>query len=136
MAWKSHYLKSLIDHFSLQNLFKFMKDGLKNQQKQRMGSCFCCCWGGGNAKMGPCDVLGLTRCCNAPLCGGCCCRDPAVGGYRCRHCSFTSDRSYNVKSHVEARHVVTGGLSCHLCQTVCPTRKALKMHVFRHHRPR
>jgi Pyruvate/2-oxoacid:ferredoxin oxidoreductase delta subunit len=62
-------------------------------------------------------------------------RDAETGGYRCLHCSFSSDRSYNVKSHVEARHVTTGGLPCQLCGTVCPTRKALRMHVFRRHRP-
>ena len=58
----------------------------------------------------------------------------ASGLWFCLQCNFSSNKKGNVQSHVEAKHVITQGVSCDVCGTICPTRKALSMHNFRKHR--
>ena len=58
----------------------------------------------------------------------------ASGLWFCLQCDFNSSRRGNVQSHVEAKHVISEGVSCGECGTICPTRKALSMHVYRNHR--
>jgi heterodisulfide reductase subunit C len=60
-------------------------------------------------------------------------KEPGSSLYQCSFCTFTSDRSFTVKTHVESRHLMTGGLPCPACLYVCPTRKALKVHQRRKH---
>lgn len=57
-----------------------------------------------------------------------------TGMWHCNFCDLSSKKSSNVKNHVESKHIRSGGFGCKDCETVCPTRKALKMHEFRRHR--
>ena len=54
--------------------------------------------------------------------------------YQCLECEFVTHVRQRMKCHIEAKHVNTGGVMCTICQYVCPTRKALQTHNFRHHR--
>ena len=54
--------------------------------------------------------------------------------YHCTHCELSSNKKTNVKNHVESKHVSTEGVTCGVCNAVCKTRKALKMHEFRKHK--
>lgn len=54
--------------------------------------------------------------------------------YHCTHCELSSNKKTNVKNHVESKHVSTEGVKCGVCNAVCKTRKALKMHEFRKHK--
>ena len=58
----------------------------------------------------------------------------ASGLWFCLQCNFSSNKKGNVHSHVEAKHVISQGVSCDVCGTICPTRKALSMHNSRKHR--
>ena len=58
----------------------------------------------------------------------------ASGFWYCLQCDFNSSKRGNVQSHVEAKHVKSEGVSCGVCGTICPTRKALSMHIYRRHR--
>ena len=54
-----------------------------------------------------------------------------AGNWRCSGCDYFSKSSTSVSEHIESKHVYGPGFACHICQHVCPTRKALKMHIFR-----
>jgi hypothetical protein len=54
-----------------------------------------------------------------------------AGGYSCSSCAYQSINQTVMREHVESRHVLTPGFPCPHCHHVCPTRKALKMHIFR-----
>ena len=56
------------------------------------------------------------------------------GQFSCCECSFTSRSKYCLANHVESKHVNYGGVICHLCEKVLPTRQALRMHNSREHR--
>ena len=58
----------------------------------------------------------------------------ASGLWFCLQCDFNSSKRCNVQSHVEAKHVISEGVPCGVCGTICPTRKALSMHYSRKHR--
>lgn len=53
------------------------------------------------------------------------------GVWACSTCEYSSSSKNSVKEHVESRHVETQSYPCNICGYVCPTRKALKMHIFR-----
>ena len=54
-----------------------------------------------------------------------------AGNWRCSGCDYFSKSSTSVSEHVESKHLLGPGFACNICQHVCPTRKALKMHIFR-----
>ena len=54
-----------------------------------------------------------------------------AGDWCCASCDYSSKSSSSVREHVESRHVSSQGFPCLTCAHVCPTRKALKMHMFR-----
>lgn len=56
------------------------------------------------------------------------------GLWFCLQCDFSSSKRGNVQSHVEAKHVISEGVPCGVCGTICPTRKALSMHFSRKHK--
>ena len=56
------------------------------------------------------------------------------GRWQCLSCGFASLRGDHVKHHIEAKHINSGGVQCCYCDTVCPTRKALAMHIMRRHK--
>ena len=56
------------------------------------------------------------------------------GQWQCLSCGFASLRGDHVKHHIEAKHINSGGAQCCYCITVCPTRKALAMHIMRRHK--
>ena len=53
------------------------------------------------------------------------------GSWACSSCSYVSKRITSVKEHVESKHIAPQQYICHVCNYSCPTRKALKMHIFR-----
>ena len=53
--------------------------------------------------------------------------------FRCTDCDHVSSQRGNMINHVEARHVVTEGILCHICQKHSPTRQAYRMHMVRVH---
>ena len=54
--------------------------------------------------------------------------------WRCNDCGYESKKKTNTQEHVEARHIESSGFLCTICQHLCPNRKALRNHTFRHHR--
>jgi Pyruvate/2-oxoacid:ferredoxin oxidoreductase delta subunit len=55
----------------------------------------------------------------------------ARGVFGCSACAYKSTNQTVMREHIESRHVLTPGFACPHCAHVCPTRKALKMHIFR-----
>ena len=53
------------------------------------------------------------------------------GKWVCNNCSYISYSSTSVREHVESKHIESQNYPCNICGHVCPTRKALKMHIFR-----
>lgn len=53
------------------------------------------------------------------------------GKWACNGCEYSSHASTSVKEHIESKHVEAQKYPCNTCGHVCPTRKALKMHIFR-----
>jgi len=58
-------------------------------------------------------------------------RDPQGGFHTCLGCHFQSKHKNVVKEHIESRHITSPGFSCTVCHRVSPTRKALKVHIYR-----
>jgi len=61
-------------------------------------------------------------------------KDPS-GTWFCLQCSFSSRKSSNVRTHIESKHVNSGGFQCLVCSYICPTREALRKHMTRMHKP-
>ena len=57
----------------------------------------------------------------------------ADGSWQCSECEYTSRVKTNIKMHVESRHVVSSGFTCHICQLFCANRKSLRNHLDRKH---
>ena len=53
------------------------------------------------------------------------------GSWVCSSCSYGSRSITSVKEHVESKHLAPQQYLCSVCNYSCPTRKALKMHIFR-----
>eukprot|EP00088_Acartia_fossae_P044666 TRINITY_DN4755_c0_g1_i1.p1 TRINITY_DN4755_c0_g1~~TRINITY_DN4755_c0_g1_i1.p1 ORF type:complete len:344 (+),score=67.56 TRINITY_DN4755_c0_g1_i1:199-1230(+) len=53
------------------------------------------------------------------------------GMHRCTRCEYSTPHLAVMKDHVEARHTTGPGFMCEFCLRICPTRKALKMHIYR-----
>ena len=62
-------------------------------------------------------------------------RDPSTGAWYCVDCHYESANKGDVGNHIEAKHVETAGTSCDICGIVTKTRKAMKMHKMRQHKP-
>lgn len=56
-----------------------------------------------------------------------------TGLWYCLQCEFNSRKISHVKTHVESKHVQTGGFSCSVCERVSVTREALRKHMARFH---
>ena len=54
-------------------------------------------------------------------------------GFVCLVCQKTFAVRCNAKFHVEARHVTSAGVSCHLCGFVCKTRDSYRKHLKNKH---
>jgi len=54
---------------------------------------------------------------------------PVDGGFSCAACSQTFNFACNAKTHVEARHLNTGGFTCDMCGFVSKTRDSLRKHT-------
>ena len=55
------------------------------------------------------------------------------GTWRCLSCDFTSKVSSNLVQHIESKHVSVQ-YNCEFCPKVCPTKKAIQLHITRHHK--
>ncbi|XP_023319955.1 protein tramtrack, beta isoform isoform X24 [Eurytemora carolleeae] len=53
------------------------------------------------------------------------------GIYCCQKCDYQTQHQPVMKDHIEAKHVSGPGIVCQICFRVCPTRKAMKMHIYR-----
>lgn len=51
----------------------------------------------------------------------------------CAQCEYTTKFYATMKTHIESKHVDTGGFPCQFCQHICKTRQAMKMHMYRKH---
>ena len=56
-----------------------------------------------------------------------------VGHWACTDCEFTSKNKSNVFEHIEGKHIQGPGYICPECEKICPTKKALRHHLARHH---
>ena len=61
-------------------------------------------------------------------------RDDASSIWQCIICSYSSRYKGDVKKHVEAKHIQSGGYNCEICGKYCPSINALKSHNARNHR--
>jgi len=59
---------------------------------------------------------------------------PVDGGFSCVACSQSFNFACNAKTHVEARHLYTGGFICDLCGFVSKTRDSLRKHTRNKHK--
>ena len=57
------------------------------------------------------------------------------GSWFCLECHYESSNKGDVKNHIEAKHIEAIATSCELCGIVTKTRKAMKMHKLRQHKP-
>ena len=57
------------------------------------------------------------------------------GLFSCGLCEYSSKNSYNVKTHIESRHVSEADkqIQCQVCHYVCPSRSAHRMHMKKKH---
>lgn len=55
-------------------------------------------------------------------------------GWVCLTCGFLSKKKSNCASHVESKHILSGGFSCLFCGLFCANRKSLRNHTDRHHK--
>ena len=55
-------------------------------------------------------------------------------GYQCLECGYHSKVSTNVKSHIDAKHIVSTGYYCPHCPEVLKNKHALKNHLARVHK--
>jgi len=56
------------------------------------------------------------------------------GGYMCAVCQQVFNFQCNAKTHIEARHMDTGGFTCDLCGFVSKTRDSLRKHTKNRHK--
>lgn len=56
-----------------------------------------------------------------------------TGLWYCLQCSFSSRKVSHVKTHVESKHLTTGGFICSVCSKVSATRESLRKHMTRLH---
>jgi len=56
------------------------------------------------------------------------------GGFSCVACSQSFNFACNAKTHVEAKHLNTGGFACDLCGFVSKTRDSLRKHTKNKHK--
>ena len=59
-------------------------------------------------------------------------RDDA-GQCFCLQCNFVSRKVSHMKTHIESKHVETGGFVCPTCSKVSATRESLRQHIARLH---
>ena len=59
----------------------------------------------------------------------------SCGSWFCLECHYESSIKGDVKNHIEAKHIEAAATSCDLCGVVTKTRKAMKMHKHRQHKP-
>ena len=52
---------------------------------------------------------------------------------RCKLCDYQSNKSSNARHHVESKHLSLQYF-CQYCDTVCPTKNALQVHIQRKHK--
>ena len=57
-----------------------------------------------------------------------------AGFYHCTDCDFNTKYGSTCQNHIESKHMSTIGYYCQYCNTVCPTRNALTMHIGRKHK--
>jgi len=55
-------------------------------------------------------------------------------GWQCITCGWETKLRARLWEHVEANHVQTSGYLCPICQKLCPSKNALKVHKSRNHR--
>ena len=56
------------------------------------------------------------------------------GAWHCMECDFVSVKKYNMKTHVEAKHLDFTEIPCRVCGTVCANRRCLRHHMNSHHK--
>ena len=55
-------------------------------------------------------------------------------GFQCSVCEHSSKSRQTMENHVEAKHVETQGWHCDICNKICPSKNAYKVHFSRHHK--
>lgn len=55
--------------------------------------------------------------------------------WQCTDCEYKSYRkdSYNLKNHIESKHIISEGYNCSQCGKNVPTKNALRVHLARNH---
>ena len=56
------------------------------------------------------------------------------GSWQCNLCDYNSKYTTRVKDHIEAKHFITSGYECSVCQKYCSTKNALKCHMSKYHK--
>jgi MinD superfamily P-loop ATPase len=55
------------------------------------------------------------------------------GTWGCSECDFVTKYQATLTNHVEAKHLQSDGYSCQYCNKFCPTKNALKCHIYQRH---
>jgi len=54
--------------------------------------------------------------------------------WACSECEYNSKFKHNVFEHIESKHVGSYGYPCSVCNKVCPTKNAFRIHNIRYHK--
>ena len=60
-------------------------------------------------------------------------KDKSGKVWQCTLCEYSSKKKYNLSEHVQSKHSQHDGYDCNLCDKICPSSSALRMHRKRKH---
>ena len=53
------------------------------------------------------------------------------GRWQCTDCPYVSNKRYNMKKHIESKHIIPTEYTCQLCEKVVLGRSAYDSHTYR-----
>jgi len=54
--------------------------------------------------------------------------------WQCAQCGYSTRRKSDLKDHIDAKHIERDPLPCTQCDMICPNKKSLKNHMYKHHK--
>ena len=54
--------------------------------------------------------------------------------WQCAQCGYSTRRKSDLKDHIDAKHIERDPLPCNQCDMICPNKKSLKNHMYKHHK--
>ena len=54
--------------------------------------------------------------------------------WTCSLCSHSSQNKSNLIRHFEAKHIISSGFPCNVCDKILPSKNARQTHMYRFHK--